>query len=82
MTSHLSGTCNNHRPADVVHAPVQPTGQAAATEMVHGVPGQDKEEDHTGTRHHHSRPQAQDVLVPRVEGLQNCLQEVGWVLPV
>ena len=68
VTSHL----------DVVYAAVQSSGQAAAPEMVQCLPGQDKEENHQGTGHHDSREKAQDVLVPGVEGLQDCLQEVNW----
>lgn len=60
----------------VIHAAVQPARQAAAAEVVHGVSGQDEEEDHPRTRHHNPGTQTQDVLVPGVEGLQDCLQEV------
>lgn len=52
-----------------VHVAVQPAGQAAATEVVQRVPGQDKEENHTGAGHHDPGQEAKDVFVSRVEGL-------------
>lgn len=46
--------------------------------MVRRPPGQGEEEDHPGADHDHPVPEAEDVLVPRVERLQNRLQKV-WL---
>lgn len=55
--------------SDVVYAAVQPTGQTAASEVVHGLSGQSEEEDHSWVGHHDFGTKAKDVLISRVEGL-------------
>ena len=62
---------------DAVHAAVQPAGQAAPAEVVHGHGGAGQEEDGAGADAGGAGPQAQDVQLPRVEGPEDRLQEVG-----
>lgn len=68
--------CTPSSRIDAVHAAVQSTGQAAPAEVVRRPSGQGEEEDHAGADHHDSGAQAEDVLVPGVEGLQDRVQEV------
>jgi len=62
---------------DAFHAAVQPAGQAASPEVVHGHGGAGQEED--GPRAHAggAGPQAQDVQLPGVAGPEDRLQTVS-----
>lgn len=62
---------------DAIYAAVQPAGQAPSAEVVRGPPGQGEEEDHARAHHDDPVPEAEDVQLSRVEGLQDCLQKVG-----
>lgn len=53
---------------DAFHAAVQPTGKAAATEMVHSHSGARQEEDGEGANADRARPQTKDVQLLGVEG--------------
>lgn len=65
--------------ADAIYAAVQPAGQAPPAEVVRGPPGQGEEEDHARAHHDDPVPEAEDVQLSRVEGLQDCVQKVGRV---
>lgn len=54
---------------DAIYASVFATRKAQIAEMVCRTPGQGEKEDHPRAHHDNSRPQAQNVLVSRVEGL-------------
>lgn len=61
---------------DAIYAFIFEAGQTASAEVVCGTSRQAEEENHSRAHHHHPREKAQDVLVPRVERLQDCLQKV------
>ena len=66
---------------DSVHAAVQSSGQAAAAEVVLGADREEQEEALEGAHPGHPRAQAQDELIPRVQGPQDRLQEVSCHFP-
>lgn len=53
---------------DALYAAVQPSGKAAATEMVHSHSGARQEKDGEGAYADRARPQTKDVQLPWVEG--------------
>ena len=63
--------------ADAVHAAVQSTRQAEASEMVRSPVRQGEEEDHQRAGPDHPRQKAQNVQLLGVEGRQDRLQEVS-----
>ena len=68
--------CILHRFADSVHAFVQPSRQAPASKVVYAINREKQEEVLSGAHHHHPHSKAKNVLISRVERLQNCLQKV------
>lgn len=53
---------------DAFYAAIQPTGEAAAAEVVHGHSWARQEEDGEGANADSARPQTKDVQLPRMEG--------------
>ena len=68
--------CILHRFADSVYAFVQPSRQAPASKVVYAINREKQEEVFSGAHHHHPHSKAKNVLISRVERLQNCLQKV------
>ena len=79
--SHQDSSCSKRRRhcplvADSVHASIQPSRQATAPEVVHSPHREKQEEVLEGADHDHPHSKAKNVIVSRVERLQDCLQKV------
>ena len=61
---------------DPVHAAVQPSGQATPPEVVHGAAREGQEEDLARAHRLNPHQEAEDVIIPRVEGPQDRIQKV------
>lgn len=66
--------------SDAIYAFIFEARQTAASEVVRSSSRQIEEENHTRAHHDDPREKTQDVLIPRVERLQDCLQKVCRVL--
>ena len=58
---------------DPVHAAVLAAGQAAAVQVVRGAARAAEEEGVSGDHSDGAVEEAEDVLIPRVEGPQDCV---------
>lgn len=61
---------------DAIYAFIFEARKAPPSEMVHRPSRQTEEENYARINHNDSRKKTQNVLIPRVERLQDCLQKV------